>query len=74
VRRLGGRPAGATLTEWEDQLQHALDSALAALRAWNDPTATFRTQAFSLLFVAAWNALAIAILQKREEEWRELDD
>jgi hypothetical protein len=74
VRRLGGRPAGATLKEWEDQLQHARDSALAALRAWNDPTATFRTQAFSLLFVAAWNALAIAILQKREEEWRELDD
>jgi hypothetical protein len=73
VRTLGGRPAGAKLTEWEDQLQHARDSALAALRAWNDPTASFRTQAFSLLFVASWNALAIAILLKQGKEWRELD-
>jgi hypothetical protein len=29
---------------------------------------------FSLLFVTAWNSLAIAILQKQEAEWRKIDD
>ncbi len=72
LRRLGAAPRGAVLEDWEAQLQHARNAALAALRAWNDPTASFRTQNFALLFVAAWNSVAIAVLQRAGVEWREL--
>lgn len=34
--------------------------------------AAFVPTAFSLLFIAAWNSLALAILQKSGTEWREL--
>lgn len=74
LRRLGGLPPGSKIKAWEAQLQHARNAALAALRVWNDPSATFRTGSFSLLFVTAWNSLTIAILQKRQQEWRVLDD
>jgi hypothetical protein len=40
---------------------------MAALRIWNDPTARFRTGGFALLFVAAWNSLAIAALQRQRD-------
>ncbi len=73
VRSLGHRPAGAIGQPWERQLSHARQSCLSALRIWNDPMATFRTEAFSLLLVTAWNALCIAILQKRGDEWRAVD-
>jgi hypothetical protein len=54
---------------------HAEDSGgMAAIRAWNDPTASFRTDTFALLFVAAWNSIAIATLQRCGREWRELDE
>jgi len=72
VRQLGGIPAGTRLKEWEIQLDNARAACLAALRAWNDPTSSFRTSAFSLLFIAAWNGLALAMLQKAGTEWREL--
>ncbi|MHB1937976.1 MAG: DUF3644 domain-containing protein [Acidobacteriaceae bacterium] len=74
LRQLGVTPTGTVAQPWEPQLQHARVACLAALRAWNDPTATFRTGTFSLLFVAAWNSLAIAKLQKDGKEWRSLDD
>lgn len=73
VRGLGGLPVGANSKPWEVQLQHARDSCLAALRAWNDPIARFRTGAFSLLFVTAWNGLAIALIQRAGGEWRKLN-
>lgn len=73
LRRLGVKPDGTEFEDWEQHLHHARQACLAALRVWNDPTASFRTETFSLLFVAAWNRLAIAILQKGGEEWRELD-
>lgn len=73
IRRSGRVPPGAKPSRWEVQLQHARSAALAALRAWNDPTSVFRTGSFSLLLVTAWNSLAIAILQERKAEWRELD-
>ena len=73
IRRLGHLPPGSKGVEWEIQLQHSRNAALAALRAWNDPTASFRTGTFSLLFVAAWNSLAIALLQREDKEWRQLD-
>ena len=74
VRSLGRVPVGAVEEQWERQLIHARQSCLSALRIWNDPTASFRTEAFALLLVTAWNALCIAILQKRNEEWRKMDE
>lgn len=73
MRRLGQQPVGTTLEPWETQIHHTRESCLGALRIWNDPTATFRTGAFSLLFVTAWNSLAIALLTRAGKEWRKLD-
>jgi hypothetical protein len=72
LRRIGIPPDGTTFDEWEEQLHHGRNAALAALRVWNDPTATFRSQAFALLLVTGWNSIALALLQRREDEWREL--
>ena len=74
IRSLGHVPVGAQEEPWERQLAHARESCLSALRLWNDPTASFRTEAFALLMVTAWNALSIAILQKRNQEWRDTDE
>ena len=74
IRSLGHIPIGAQEERWERQLIHARESCLSALRVWNDPTAPFRTEAFALLLVTAWNALAISILQKGNEEWRDTDE
>ncbi|MCY4037556.1 MAG: hypothetical protein OXF64_08915 [bacterium] len=70
---LGAHPVGAKEVEWQAQLQQARSSCLEALRIWNDPTSAFRTGAFSLLFVTAWNSLALASLQRSGKEWRRLD-
>jgi hypothetical protein len=74
LRRLGTSPDGAEVEEWEAQLQHGRNAAMAALRVWNDPTAVFRTQSFALLFVTAWNSVALSLLQRVGREWRALDD
>jgi hypothetical protein len=74
VRGLGGIPVGGETEPWEVALQHARESCLAALRVWNDPVARFRTGAFSLLFVTAWNGLAIALAQRDRREWRQIND
>lgn len=73
VRSLGAQPVRTTSAEWETQLQQARASCLEALRVWNDPLSSFRTGAFSLLFVTAWNSLSLAVLQRDDKEWRELD-
>jgi hypothetical protein len=73
VRRLGEMPIGVDPASWEIQLQHARESCLAALRVWNDPLARFRTGAFSLLFVTAWNSLAMAVIQRAGGEYRKLN-
>jgi hypothetical protein len=72
LRQLGVAPHGTVLSDWEMQLQHGRQALLAALRCWNDPVATFRTETFALPFVTAWNSLALAALQKDRAEWREL--
>ncbi len=74
LRRLGEVPVGSELTDWEAQLQHGRHAAVAAIRAWNDPVATFRTETFALLFVTSWNSIAIAMLQRAGAEWRDLDE
>lgn len=74
LRRLGATPDGQQLEEWEEQLDHARQAALGAVRVWNDPMATFRTETFALLFVTAWNSLALAVLQQAGDEWRDLDE
>lgn len=74
VRGLGRSPVGIEPPAWEVQLLHARNACLSGLRVWNDPQERFRTGAFPLLFVTAWNSLAIAILQKRGDEWRKLDE
>ena len=74
VRGLGRSPVGGVQPIWEAQLLHARNACLSGLRVWNDPTERFRSATFSLLFVTAWNSLAIALLQQREEEWRKLGE
>lgn len=74
IRSLGAHPVTRVAADWELQLAHSRQSMLAALRLWNDPTASSRTGAFSLLLVTAWNALALARLQRDDREWRKLDD
>ncbi|MCY3662495.1 MAG: hypothetical protein OXH28_06675 [bacterium] len=73
VLSLGALPVGVAEVDWQVQLQQARASCLEALRIWNDPTSAFRTGAFSLLFVTAWNSLALALLQREGKEWRRLD-
>lgn len=45
-------------------LAKARESALAAIRVYNDPTAGFRTETFIVLMVIAWNSLFQAMLER----------
>ena len=74
VRSLGQHPVGINPTDEEKHLLKSREACLAALRVWNDPTSSFRTEAFSLLFVTAWNNLALAMAMRKGIEWRELDN
>ena len=74
VRSLGRHPVGTEPSEVERQLIQSREACLAALRVWNDPVASFRTGSFSLLFVAAWNSLLLALTIRDDIEWRELND
>ena len=74
IRSLGAHPVGTPEIDWQTHLQQARASCLEALRVWNDPTSTFRTGAFALLFVTAWNSIAIAMLQRDGHEWRKSDE
>lgn len=73
VRSLGQTPVGTTPTSEESHLLHSREACLSALRIWNDPIAPFRTGAFSLLFVTAWNNLALALAKRDGIEWRSLN-
>ena len=74
VRSLGRHPVGTEPSEVERQLIQSREACLAALRVWNDPVASFRTGSFSLLFVAAWNSLLLALAIRDGIEWRQLND
>ncbi len=51
----------------------ARESALAALRVYNDPLAGFRTETFIVLMVIAWNALLQAIMERSGVDYYERD-
>lgn len=74
IRGLGQLPIGVEAPAAEVQTQHARAACLEATRVWNDPLTRFRTGTFSLLFVTAWNSLAIALLMRDDIEWRESDE
>ena len=74
VRSLGKHPVGTDPNQEQIQLLQSREACLSALRIWNDPTASFRTGAFSLLFVTAWNSLLIAVSLRNGIEWRDLKD
>ncbi|WP_419863715.1 DUF3644 domain-containing protein [Candidatus Poriferisodalis sp.] len=52
----------------------ARESALAALRAFNDPSSGYRTEQFILLMVIAWNSLLQAILEREGIDYFDRDD
>lgn len=72
VRSLGRHPVGTEPTREQIQLVQSREACLSALRIWNDPTGLFRTGAFSLLFVTAWNSLLLALALRDGVEWRDL--
>lgn len=74
VRSLGRHPVGTEPSDLERQLIQSREACLAALRVWNDPVASFRTGSFSLLFVAAWNSLLLAVAIRDGIEWRQLNE
>lgn len=74
VRSLGQHPVGTSQSKELIQLQHGREACLSALQTWNDPAKSFRTGAFSLLFITAWNSLLIAISIRDEIEWRQTDE
>lgn len=50
------------------------EAALAAIRVYNDPTAGFRTETFTVLMIIAWNGLCQAMLHRRDIDYFEYDD
>ncbi len=54
-------------------LAKARESALAAVRVYNDPTAGFRSETFILLMVVAWNSLMQAMLERDHVDYYERD-
>ena len=52
------------LEEEHRLLAKSRESALAAVRVYNDPLAGFRTETFIVLMVIAWNALLQAMLER----------
>ncbi|MHB1488087.1 MAG: DUF3644 domain-containing protein [Acidimicrobiales bacterium] len=52
------------LAEEHRLVAKARESALAAVRVYNDPAAGFRTETFIVLMVIAWNSLFQAILER----------
>ena len=50
------------------------EAAMAAIRVYNDPTAGFRTETFTVLMIIAWNALCQAMLHRRDIDYHEYDD
>jgi hypothetical protein len=54
-------------------LAKSRESALAAVRVYNDPVAGFRTETFIVLMVIAWNSLFQAVLERAGVDYYERD-
>ena len=55
----------------KELLDKATESALLAVEIYNKPTVGFRSGAFIVLMVIAWNALLLAIMHKRQVSYYE---
>ena len=62
------------LPEEYQLLANSRESALAAVRIYNDPDAGFRTETFIVLMVIAWNSLLQAMLERSNVDYYERDD
>lgn len=75
LRVLGISPDDSESVGEDYQLVAACrEAAMAAIRVYNDPTAGFRTETFTVLMIIAWNALCQAILHRRNIDYHEYDD
>lgn len=54
-------------------LAKSRESALAAVRVYNDPMAGYRTETFIVLMIIAWNSLLQAILERTQVDYYERD-
>lgn len=74
LRTHGVSPTDAgDLDEHFRLLAKARESALAAVRIYNDPLAGFRTESFLLLLVVGWNSLLQAMLERDGKDIYERD-
>ena len=61
-------------TEEYRLLAKSRESALAAVRVYNDPLSGFRTETFIVLMVIAWNSLLQAVLERSGVDYYERDE
>ena len=75
LRARGISPTAAgDLAEEYRLLANARESALAAVRIYNDPVGGYRTETFIVLMVGAWNSLLQAILERSGIDYYERDE
>ena len=75
LRARGVSPTAAgDLAEEYRLLANARESALAAVRIYNDPVAGYRTETFIVLMVGAWNSLLQAILERSGIDYYDRDE
>lgn len=75
LRARGISPTAAgDLPEEYRLLANARESALAAVRIYNDPVAGYRTETFIVLMVGAWNSLLQAMLERSSVDYYERDE
>ena len=75
ILRVNGLSPGedADLAEEYRLLANARESALAAIRIYNDPLAGYRTETFVVLMIGAWNSLLQAMLERSGTDYYERD-
>lgn len=75
LRANGVSPTEAgDLAEEYRLLAKSREAALAAVRVYNDPLASFRTETFIMLMVVAWNSLIQAVLERARADYYERDE
>ena len=74
LRVHGISPTEASKLEEEYRLvAKSRESALAAIRVYNDPTGGYRSETFIVLMAIAWNSLFQAIMERNSEDYYEYD-